>query len=84
MNADASIRPGDVIDVPLGVKSEIDRVVVHGVNAYPSGALSIRFRYLSNPRGIDWSGFIEASEPQVRVVSRGVCRVDASTRNMLP
>ena len=84
MTAAASIRPGDVIDVPLGVKREVDRVVVHGVHAYPNGALSIRFRYLSNPRGIDWSGFIEAGEPQVRVVSRGVCRVDAATRTLLP
>lgn len=82
--AAAPILPGDVITMPYGMRREIDLVVVHSVHLYENGAASIRYRYLSNPRGIDWSGYVAPFDPDVRVVSRGVCRVDHNTRSMLP
>ncbi len=77
------IQPGDVIDVPTGVNREIERFVVHSVHLYGTGDASLRARYASNPRGIDWSVFVSAGEPLLRLASRGVARVDMSTRSML-
>lgn len=82
--ATSDIRLGDVLDIPLGAKQEIDRVVIHDIHAYDTGDLSIRFRYLSNPRGIDWSGFVGADKGGIRLVSRGVARVDEHIRSLLP
>lgn len=80
----ADIRVGDAIDIPLGVKEEVARVVVHDMHAYDTGDLSIRFRYLSNPRGIDWRGFVPADKSGIRLASRGVARVDQDIRSLLP
>lgn len=78
------IRPGDIITIPYGMRREIERITVHSVHRYPTGDLSIRYRYTENPRGIDWSGFIDREDPDVRLLSRGVAAVDLSTRSMLP
>lgn len=77
------IQPGDVIDVPTGIKREVERFVVHSVHLYETGDASLRARYASNPRGIDWSVFVNAGEPLLRLVARGVARVDLSTRSLL-
>ena len=77
------IRPGDIIRCPFGIDRTPEVVTVHDVHAYSTGDLSIRFRYTSNPRGIDWSGFIAADEADVVILSRGVARVDVNTRSML-
>lgn len=79
----ASIRPGDVITYPFGMRRELDTVVVLDVHTHDSGDLSIRYRFLSNPRGIAWKGFIARDEQDVRVISRGVARVDG-IRPLIP
>lgn len=79
----AHIQPGDVIDTGLGIDRIIERVVIHGVHVYDSGAVSARARYASNPRGIDWGIFIDADQP-VWLVSRGVVVPDAHVRTMIP
>lgn len=76
--------PGDVILYPWGVNREPEIVTLHGVFAYPNGSLSIRYRFTSNPRGIDWSGFVEAGDQGVRLLSRGVASVDIHARSFLP
>ena len=78
------IQPGDVIDVPVGIHRVVERFVVHGVTRYPGGAQSLRARYASNPRGIDWSVFVDPGEPLLRLISRGVAAVDSHPRALLP
>lgn len=78
------VQPGDLIEIPWGINREVERVVVHSVHRYDTGALSLRYRFASNPRGIDWSGFIDADERNLRLLSRGVCAVDANTRSLIP
>lgn len=80
----ADVRPGDVIRYPFGVHNVPEIVTVHGVHAYDDGSLSIRFRFTSNPRGIDWSGHIAPDAADVSLLSRGVAHVDARIRSMLP
>lgn len=78
------IQPGDVIDIPTGIARTVERFVVHSIHWYENGAASLRARYASNPRGIDWSVFMETGAFGVRVVARGVARVDTSTRSLMP
>lgn len=83
------LQPGDVIEWPYGIRRELMLAVVHDVRIYPTpwrgaGSASVRYRPLSNPRAVDWSGFMEETDPDVRLVSRGVCRVDAHIRSLLP
>lgn len=77
------IRPGDIVRVPFGVNRLPEVVTIHSVHTYDSGDLSVRFRFTSNPRGIDWSGFIAAGDPDLHLLSRGVAAVDDQTRSML-
>lgn len=78
------IRPGDVIRCPLGINNVPEIVTVHSVHRYDTGALSIRFRFTSNPRGVDWSGYVAPDGDDIRLLSRGVAHVDHATRSMLP
>lgn len=78
------IIPGDVIEYPWGINRVPEVVTVHHVYAYPDGALFIRFRFTSNPRGIDWSGFVTPDETGIRLLSRGVAAVDSNIRSLLP
>jgi hypothetical protein len=78
------IQPGDVIDIPTGITREVERFVVHSIQWFDNGAASLRARYASNPRGVDWSLFMESGAFAVRVVARGVARVDEHTRSLLP
>ena len=78
-----TVRPGDVIDVATGIHRIVERMVVHSVHYYPGGSASVRARYLSNPRGVDWRIFIDVNEPPM-LVSRGVAAVDPSARSLLP
>lgn len=78
------VQPGDLIEMPWGITREVERVVVHSVHRYDTGALSLRYRFASNPRGIDWSGFVASDERNLRLLSRGVCAVDANTRSLIP
>ncbi len=78
------IRVGDVIDIPVTITREIERFVVHSIHWYDNGAASLRARYASNPRGIDWSLFMDTGAFSVRVVARGVARVDEHVRSLLP
>ena len=75
--------PGDVIRVATGIHREIDTFVVHGIHEYPNGAMSLRARYASNPRGVDWSLFVPADEPTLELVARGVAKWDTHARSML-
>lgn len=77
------IRPGDVIEH----RGEV--VTVQEAHTYPTpwllaGSVSLRYRYTSNPRGIDWSGFVSCDEETPRLLSRGVARVDLNIRSLLP
>ena len=78
-----NIRPGDIIRYPFGIDRTPATVTVHDVHTDGTGGLSIRFRYTSNPRGVDWSGFIAADETDVVILSRGVARVDVNARSLL-
>lgn len=78
------IRPGDVIRYPFGINNIPEIVTVHRVHRYDNGALSIRYRFTSNPRGIDWSGYVAPDENGIRLLSRGVAYVDHATRSLLP
>lgn len=78
------IRPGDVLEIAREDERAPDLMTVHSVHRYPTGELSLRARYTRNPRGIDWSVFVEADGSGVRVVSRGVARVDPGVRTLLP
>jgi hypothetical protein len=78
------IQPGDVIDIPTGISRTIERFVVHSIHWYDNGAASLRARYACNPRGIDWSLFMEPGAFSVRLIARGVARVDNTTRTLLP
>lgn len=78
------LHPGDVVEWPWGVNRQTEVVTIHHVHLYDTGAASVRYRFTSNPRGIDWSGFVEADDPDMRLLSRGVARVDSSTRSLLP
>jgi hypothetical protein len=65
-----------------------DVVVVHSIHVYPApwllaGCATYRYRYLSNPRGVDWSGFLALAE-DIPLLSRGVARVDPTVRTLLP
>lgn len=75
---------GDIIRVPFGMHREIETVTIHAIHIHDDGALSVRFRYTSNPRGIDWSGFIPADENALVLVARGVAQVDNGIRSLLP
>lgn len=77
------IRPGDVLEYPYGIRREIDVITVHDVHTYPTGDISIRYSFTSNPHGIDWSGFIDRDDPDVRVISRGVAAVRTTIRSLL-
>ena len=77
------IRPGDIIRYPVGIDRTPATVTVHDVHTYDTGGLSIRYRYTSNPRGIDWSGYIAADDADVAILSRGVARVDVNARSLL-
>lgn len=82
------IQPGDVILHPAVNAWPSALVVVHSLTVYPmplrgAGSVSYRYRHLSNPRGIDWSGFLDW-DVEVTLVSRGVCRVDDTIRTLLP
>ena len=81
--ATASIRPGDIITYPFGMRREIDVVTVQATRLLASGNIAIRYRFTSNPSGIDWQGVVRPGDPDVRVLSRGVARVDAMTRSLL-
>lgn len=81
--ADLDLQPGDVILYPFGMRRELDEIVLHGVHRYDNGSYSIRYRFASNPRGIDWQGFIDADDPDVKIVRRGET-VDANIRSLLP
>ena len=78
------IRPGDVISMPYGMRREIDAVTVHAVHRYDDGSLSLRYSYTSNPRGVDWRGFVAHDDPDVRVLSRGVAAVRSEIHSLLP
>ena len=78
------VRPGDIIRLPLGVNNAPEIVTVHSVHRYDTGALSVRFRFTTNPRGIDWSGYIAPDGNGIRLLSRGVACVDHATRSLLP
>lgn len=78
------IRPGDIIVYPWGISREEEIVTVHDVLVYPTGDVSIRYSFTSNPRGIDWSGFIDRDDPGVRVISRGVAAARTTVRSLLP
>jgi hypothetical protein len=80
----ASVRPGDIIAYPVGMRREIERVTVQETRLLVSGVLAIRYRYTSNPQGIDWQGTIKPGDPDVRVLSRGVARVDSDVRSLVP
>ena len=76
------IQPGDIIATPTGITRTPETVVVHSVHTYDTGDISIRYRYASNPRGVDWSGFISRNEQETRLVARGIAHVDPNTRSM--
>lgn len=77
------VRAGDVIEYPSGINRDLDIVTIHHVHTYATGDLSIRYRYTSNPRGIDWSGFIAVTETGLRLLSRGVAQVHSEIRSLL-
>lgn len=78
------VQPGDVIGYPFGMRREIDAVTVHAVRHFPGKGASIRYRYTSNPRGIDWSGWLSLTSPDWMLLSRGVAAVDPELRSLLP
>lgn len=80
--ADLDIQPGDVLDFPSGINREITRGVMHSVHRYEDGSVATRWRYESNPRGVDWRGFL-ASDEEVTLVERGR-PVDENVRSLLP
>lgn len=80
----ADVREGDIIVLPSGATRHLERVIVHWLHRYDGGELVVRYRYLSNPRGIDWSTFVHADEPGLKLLSRGVAHVDESLRTLLP
>ena len=77
------IQPGDIITTPTGITRTPETIVVHSVHTYDTGDISIRYRYASNPRGVDWSGFIAHDEHETTLVARGIAHVDSNTRSML-
>lgn len=79
----SDIRPGDVISAPLGITRTHETIVIHDIYIYNTGDVSIRYRYASNPRGIDWSGFVSHDEAETRLVARGIARVDPHIRSLL-
>ena len=78
------LAPGDIAVIPYGVNREPISVCIHSVHTYPSGDMSVRYRYAENPKGVDWSGFIKHGDPDVRIKARGISQVDTITRTMLP
>ena len=80
----AEVQPGDVIQTGFGINREPVVVIVHDVHRYDTGALSIRARFASNPRGVDWSMFIPVEEPMLDLVARGVARIDSHVRSLIP
>lgn len=78
-----NIITGDIIAKPVGITRTLETIVVHSVHTYDTGDISIRYRYASNPRGVDWSGFISHDEQETRLVARGIAHVDLNTRSML-
>lgn len=79
----SDIRPGDLIRIATGVTREIEDFVVHAVFPLEDGSLSLRARYASNPRGVDWSLHVPAVSSMLAVVSRGVARVEDTPRMLL-
>lgn len=78
------VRVGDVIELPWGINRRPEVVTIHYVHQYGTGDLSVRFSFTSNPRGIDWSGFIERDDPDLKLLSRGVAAVRSHARSLLP
>jgi len=77
--------PFDVIRFPSGINREITEGVVLDMHEYETGDVSMRWRYASNRhRGVDWSGFIRASDvPGVVVIERDET-VSGAVHSMLP
>lgn len=80
----ADIRPGDIIRYPFGVNNVPEIVTIHDTRAHDNGTLSIRYRFTSNPRGVDWRGCISRDAAGVELLSRGVARIDTDTRSLIP
>lgn len=77
------ITPGDIITRPTGITRTPETVVIHSIHTYDTGDVSIRYRYASNPRGVDWTGFITHDEQSLKLVARGIAHIDLNTRSML-
>lgn len=78
----SAIRPGDVITHPSGPDRIMETKVVHAVHAHSDGSVSLRTRFASNPRSIDWNTFVSADETEVVLVSHGAV-VDDNLRTLL-
>ena len=75
--------PGDIAIIEWGMHRIPEAVCIHSVHVYEAGDMSIRYRFASNPRGVDWSGFVAHDDTTVRVIARGIAHVDEHTRSML-
>ena len=75
--------PGDIVIIEWGTQRIPEAVCIHSVHTYETGDMSIRYRFASNPRGVDWSGFVAHDDASVRVIARGIAHVDEHTRSML-
>ena len=78
-----SIRPGDILAYPFGMRREIDVITVHATRLLASGNIAIRYSFTANPNGVDWQGVVRAGDPDVRVLSRGVARVRTEPMTLL-
>ena len=78
------LQAGDIAVIPFGINREPVRACIHRVHTYDTGDMSIRWRFADNPQGIDWNGFIDANDPDVKILARGIAHVDSDVRSMIP
>lgn len=82
----ANLQAGDTATFTLVTGAGVEHTTgfIQRVHTYDNGALSVVYRYASNPRGISWGAYIEPENVSKTIILESNPDADTTPRSLLP